>query len=82
VLNANPSLELRQRVEALLAAIETPSISAELAGALRGVAILEQVHSPEARQKLVELSNGAAGARLTREVQPALQSWTPPASDR
>jgi len=82
VLNANPSLELRQRVETLLASIETPSISAELAGALRGVAVLEQVHSPEARQKLVELSKGAAGARLTSEAQAALKPWTQPASDR
>jgi WD40 repeat protein len=82
VLNTSPSLELRQRVETLLASIETSGISPELAGALRGVAILERLHSPEARLKLEELSKGAPGARLTREAQAALKQWTQNSSDR
>jgi hypothetical protein len=76
------SLELRQRLETLLAAAESLSIPANLAGALRGVAILDQVGTEAARQKLDELSKGAADARLTREAQAARERLTRQSSDR
>jgi WD40 repeat protein len=70
-LQANPSLELRRRIETLLAA---PGVvrSAELRRALRAVEVLERIGSPEARQILGALGQGAADARQTQEVKAAL----------
>jgi len=40
---------------------------------VRGVAVLEQARTPDARKMLQELSDGAADDRLTKEAAAALQ---------
>jgi Tol biopolymer transport system component len=67
-----PTLEVSRRVEELLERLEGPQLSAETRGALRAVAVLEQVGSAEARQGLEALTRGVADARLTREACAAL----------
>jgi RNA polymerase sigma factor (sigma-70 family) len=71
-LQANPSLELRRRIEALLAA---PRIvrSPEALRHLRAVQVLEQIGTGEARTVLTNLSNGAPEARITQEAKAALE---------
>jgi WD40 repeat protein len=74
VLEKDCSLETRRRVERLLELIvndQTPP--AEVQRTLRGVWVLEQLHTPEARQLLQSLAAGAPGDRLTRDAQAALR---------
>jgi WD40 repeat protein len=66
-------LEVRRRIEQVLARIQPVENSPELRQAVRAVAVLECHGSPAARQLLQELAGGAAGARLTREAQAALR---------
>jgi hypothetical protein len=56
VLDKNPSLELRQRVETLLSKIREQPFSKEQILALRLVEVLEQAATPEARRLLERLS--------------------------
>jgi hypothetical protein len=69
----NASLELRRRTQALLDKLRGPVIRPELLRAVRAVAVLEDIASPEARKLLETLSQGAPDARLTQEAQTALQ---------
>jgi WD40 repeat protein len=70
-LKGKPSLERRQQVEALLAALnEVPG--PEKLRQLRSVAVLEHIGSPEARQVLKALASGAPEARLTQEAKASL----------
>jgi WD40 repeat protein len=73
-LENNPSLETRRRVERLLDLIlgDQPP-PAQVQRALRGVWILEQIATPEARRLLQTLAAGAPGHRLTRDAQGALK---------
>jgi WD40 repeat protein len=70
----HPSLELRQRIDELLKVIvdERSRPSGDRLRALRAVEILEQIHTPAARQLLQTLARGAAGALLTWEAQASL----------
>jgi hypothetical protein len=70
-LKANPTLELRRRIETLLA---TPRIvrSPEALRHLRAVQVLEQIGSLEARTVLTNLTKGAPAARLTQQAKAAL----------
>ncbi len=67
------SLETRRRLEALLQRLEGPITSTETLRRLRAVEALEHIGSPEARQVLQTLSEGAPQALLTREVKAALK---------
>jgi RNA polymerase sigma factor (sigma-70 family) len=71
LLKTHPALEVRQRVEHLLARLATPA-SDELR-ALRAVEVMEQIGDAPARRSLEALSNGAPQARLTREAQQSLK---------
>ncbi len=71
-LKANPSLEQRRRVEALLQVLEGPLSGKTLRG-LRAVAVLERIATPEARGLLKELTGGDPTARLTREAKASLE---------
>jgi hypothetical protein len=69
-----PSLEARRRIASLLdkRSTEEPTSGEELRG-LRAVELLERLAQPEADELLQALSEGARGARLTREARSALE---------
>jgi WD40 repeat protein len=66
-LDAKPTLEIRQRIEPLLKAVEeTPQpLSAETLRDVRAVAVLSRIDSQEARHLLEGLSTGIPSAPLT-----------------
>jgi RNA polymerase sigma factor (sigma-70 family) len=70
-LARGPSAEARRRLEALLQALDRPPAGERLQ-ALRGVEVLEQIGSLEARALLAALAEGEPEARLTREAAAAL----------
>ena len=70
-LAGNSSLEVRRRVEMILEQLE-PSKSLARLRALRAVAVLEHISTPEAREVLEKLANGAPEARLTQEAKASL----------
>jgi WD40 repeat protein len=72
-LEAKPSLELRRRVEPLLAKLEGPITSPDALRALRALEALERVGTAEARAVLARLADGEPEARLTREARAALR---------
>jgi hypothetical protein len=71
LLEKQPSLETRQRVERLLKEMEGPVTSPSRLQVLRAVEVLEQANTAEARSVLKGLAAGAAAARLTQEAQAA-----------
>jgi WD40 repeat protein len=72
-LKRNPSLEMKRRIELILAKQDGLVWDVELRRAMRGVLLLEQIGTPPARQLLQTLVSGAAGSLLTQEAQAALQ---------
>lgn len=72
-LRSAPSLELRRRIEGLLANLETGSLSPEELRTARAVEVLERLGTPEARALLDALAQGAVGAQLTRDSLRALK---------
>ncbi len=69
-----PPLQVRQRIERLLAKqVSGQTPSGEELRDLRAVEVLERIDSPEARQVLKKLAQGAEGAGLTREAKAACQ---------
>jgi hypothetical protein len=73
VLQREPSLELRQRVERLLQKLSGPGRNSEGMQGLRAVELLEIIGDAEARQVLEALAKGAPEAGLTREANAALE---------
>jgi hypothetical protein len=71
-----PSPEARRRLEALLDRIQTRTLPSEQLRAVRAVAVLEHVASPEARRLLAALAKGAPEARLTQEAKASLERLT------
>jgi hypothetical protein len=69
-LSDKPSAEKRRRVEGLLQRLDA-SNSPDLLRGVRAVEVLESLDTPEARQVLQALAQGAAEARLTREAKAA-----------
>ena len=69
-LQNNPSLEMRRRIEAILAAPRRPQ-AGDLRN-LRAIAVLERIGTPEARVILEKLGGGAPTAE-TRAAQAALR---------
>jgi dipeptidyl aminopeptidase/acylaminoacyl peptidase len=70
-LTRNLPLEVRQRIEQVLAAAE-PSVSPERLREMRAVQALEYAGTPEAKEWLRKLAGGAEGVRLTREARAAV----------
>jgi RNA polymerase sigma factor (sigma-70 family) len=70
-LAGNPSLELRRRIQSLLAALRSKD-SPEALRIGRALQALEQIGTPKARQLLEALAGGASAARLTREAKASL----------
>jgi WD40 repeat protein len=74
VLDGPAALEVRRRVEQLLdkvATDQTPSVDVQRS--IRAVYVLEQIATPEAREVLRTVAQGAPGAQLTRHAQGALK---------
>jgi WD40 repeat protein len=66
-----PSAEVRRRVQGLLD--QLAPCSAERLVEVRALAVLEHLGTPEARQQLVDLADGAPEARLTQEARASLE---------
>ncbi|HZY88468.1 MAG TPA: sigma-70 family RNA polymerase sigma factor [Gemmataceae bacterium] len=73
VLAKSPSAEARRRAAGLLREVEKGVIPPRELRALRAVEVLEWVATPEARARLLELTKGAPGARLTRAAAAACE---------
>jgi WD40 repeat protein len=67
-----PSLELRRRVEPMLAKLDAAIPSGETLRSVRAVRVLEHIGTADARSLLRELAKGAEGATLTRAAKAAL----------
>jgi hypothetical protein len=72
-LAEKPSLEKRQRIERLIEKPHGPITRPETLRALRAVAVLQDIATPEAKQMLATLAQGAPEARLTQEAKASLQ---------
>jgi WD40 repeat protein len=75
MLTSKPSLEVRQRIDSLLANLD-PRKSSDCLRTLRALEVLENIGTSEAQQLLEHLATGAPQARLTREAQAALARVT------
>jgi WD40 repeat protein len=74
VLEGQPALETRQRVERLLERLVTNAAPpAEIVRGTRAVWVLEKIGTPEAREVLQNLAKGAPGDKLTRDAEVALK---------
>jgi RNA polymerase sigma factor (sigma-70 family) len=71
-LEKKPTLEVRRRIEGLLARPRFVLAGESLRG-VRAIQVLEHLGTTEARTLLRNLANGAAGARLTEEARQALR---------
>jgi WD40 repeat protein len=69
----NPPLEVRRRLEQLLAKMGWPVAGPERLRAVRAVAVLEYVGTGQARQVLEALAGGEPRALLTRAARAALE---------
>jgi WD40 repeat protein len=72
LLASSPTLEVRQRAEALLDRLTTGALTTEQLRVVRAVEALERMGTPEARGLLRTLADGAPGALPTREAEAAL----------
>jgi WD40 repeat protein/beta-lactamase regulating signal transducer with metallopeptidase domain len=72
VLASQPTIETRKRVEELVEKLTGGTLTGEQLRFVRSVETLERIGTPEARQLLQTLSQGAPGALTTRQAQEAL----------
>ena len=72
-LEGKPSLEVRQRLEQLLAKLHGAAPTPGQVRALRAVEMLEAIHNAEAQQVLRALAKGVLGAGLTNEARAAIE---------
>ena len=68
-----PSLEMRRRVEALLAKLQPQELSPLLFREIRAVSVLERIGTPQARSVLETVAGGPQRQRLTAEAKAALE---------
>lgn len=74
VMDNQPNLDLAKRVQRILDRLEPGrELPPDVARVVRAIEVLEQLGTPEVRQFLQTLAEGAPGARLTREAQAALK---------
>ena len=71
-LAAGPTLELRRRIDGLLAKLDLLN-SPEQLRALRAMEVLENIGTSEAQRVLRRLAGGAPAARQTREARASLE---------
>jgi HEAT repeat protein len=72
-LAAQPTLETRRRIEALLDLVSDSNLSADNLRLVRAVEALERMATPEARMALQRLAGGAPAALGTEAAQEALR---------
>jgi WD40 repeat protein len=74
-IEENPALETRRRLEPLIEKLEREEwpTSGEQLRTCRALEVLERAGTPEAKEVLTTLANGAPGARQTLEAKAALQ---------
>jgi hypothetical protein len=70
-LAEHPTPEMRGRLEHLLDKLQTSGLSQERLRASRAIEVLEQIGTPEARQVLMVLSQGAPHAEITEDARGA-----------
>lgn len=68
-----PNLEQQRRIDTLLEKLARAILSPEEMRAVRAVEVLERMGTPQAREVLQTLSQGASHARLTQDALVALQ---------
>jgi WD40 repeat protein len=73
VLANKPTLEVRQRVDKVLAKLEKPPVVAVCLQQMRALAVLEMIGSDEAKALVDLLAGGDPDAWLTREAQAVKQ---------
>jgi HEAT repeat protein len=74
-LASKPALETKQRLERVRDQVTAFLLTGENLRACRAVELLERLGTPEARQLLQRLAEGAPGAVATSAAQAALQRW-------
>jgi WD40 repeat protein len=72
-LNAKPSLEMRQRMDKLVAKLNGPVQAPEMMQILRGIETLERIGTRPALEALTALAGGAPGHRVTEDARAAMQ---------
>jgi WD40 repeat protein len=72
-LEGQPAPEARRWLEMLVQMLEGPVTSPKELRALRAIAVLEHIGTPEARQVLARLSHGEPAARITAEAKASLE---------
>jgi hypothetical protein len=72
-LTRKPSLEVRKRIELLLARIHGPVTNPDWLRAMRAIEVLEAIGTPQARAALEILAQGAPAHRLTQAAGGALK---------
>jgi RNA polymerase sigma factor (sigma-70 family) len=72
VLAGKTSLETQQRVQPILAKLTSGVLTVEQVRLVRAVEVLERLATPEARQLLQSLAEGAPGALPTEQARAAL----------
>jgi WD40 repeat protein len=72
-LTDRPPLEVRRRLEEILAKLERDIWSGEQLRTLRAIEVLEYVGTPEAQQVLTPLAGGFTKSRLTQEAKESLE---------
>jgi WD40 repeat protein len=72
-LENHPSDEVRRRIDGLLEKLQTPARIHDRLRGLRANEVLEKLGTPEARQILKTLAQGAAEAEQTRDAKAALE---------
>ncbi len=73
VLAGQPSLEVRRRVEQLLAKQQRFILTSEGLRSWRAIEVLEHIATPQARKLLEELARGVPAPGVSEEAQAALQ---------
>ncbi len=75
-LDKKLSAEAKQRLEALLAALDQPRPAGERLREVRAVQALEAIAPPQSREVLEVLSRGAPASALTRDAKAALARFS------
>jgi WD40 repeat protein len=76
----SPSVETARRLEALQKKLDAQVIPLDVLQSLRAIEVLELIASPEAREILNGLANGAPGHRITEEAKGSLRRLAPKAA--